>query len=327
MVTFIGSMMANKPVLSGCDILNLFVDEAGAFNSRCLGSAALPMVLWKDGYEGEVPLQGVAGTIFVDIAPMEPASSGVPATVEQSAPVIVVEASAPQAAQAFQDFAGFKAALPSEARSSSEARGSSEGQAVGSQPWVTAMLSVSPTAVLVEETDTADEPAVAAQSLMQVSHQGPLPPPPPPPITPYLPQQQAAFFAVGSGVPASRAENDGRMAAALPINLSVAALNVAQIISQLSEQHKRSNHNFLPYLPRGVDTRKDLTWLAFGFDVSTKSFPIGDEMDYESGPARVDLASRLHSSLGTLSRNQMSPQFGLIVICFQDRIGRQLWVP
>ena len=118
-LTFIGSMMANKPVLSGCDILNLFVDEAGAFNTRCLGSAALPMVLWKDGFEGEVPLQGVAGTIFVDIAPMEPASSGVPAAVEASAPVMLVEPSAPQAMRE-QDFAVFKAALPSEACSSSE---------------------------------------------------------------------------------------------------------------------------------------------------------------------------------------------------------------
>ena len=81
---------------------------------------------FADGFEGEVPLQGVAGTIFVDIAPMEPAGSGVPATVEPSAPVMV-EPSAPQALRE-QGSAGLKAALPS------EARGSSEGQAVGSQP-------------------------------------------------------------------------------------------------------------------------------------------------------------------------------------------------
>jgi|GEM_PF-5661855 len=330
-------MITNKAVLSGCDILNLFVDEAGAFNSRCLGSAALPSVLWRDGFVGEVALNGVRGTVSVAIEPLEAVSSMLddkmpmpeptaptqPTAPPQAAPTAPPQPTAPPEQRKPEPTAPPQPTAPPRAATPthSEARGSSEGPAIG-QPWVTAMLSPNSLAALADETDS-EEPAAAAAawqvsrySEARGSSEGPA-----------IGQPWAA--AVGFGVPAvpaSQAQTDGKVAAALPINLAVATLNVAGIMPLLCEQHRRRNHNFLPFLQRGVDPTKDLTWLAFGFDLKTKSFPLGDEMEYESGPAKVELATRLRASLETFNRSQLSPQFGLILTCLQDRIGRQLWV-
>ena len=125
-----------------------------------------------------------------------------------------------------------------------------------------------------------------------------------------------------SGVPASAALSsiDSRAAAVLPINLSICSYNVPQVLSQLVEQHRVSNHGFLPTLKRGVDPSKDLTWLAFGFDLATKSFAPDDVLEWEGGlnPLDKDQATKLLAALQTINTAEACPQMNVIFTCFQD---------
>ena len=118
-----------------------------------------------------------------------------------------------------------------------------------------------------------------------------------------------------SGVPPSLGS---RVASAVPINLHVAQLDVVQVLKHIVTQHLASNHNWLPCLSRGVDPSKDLSWMVSGFDLSTKAYPVGDDLDFSPGPAIVDLATELLAALLSIDRSQLSPSFNVILSCFQD---------
>ena len=79
-----------------------------------------------------------------------------------------------------------------------------------------------------------------------------------------------------------------------------------------------NNHNWLTSLVRGVDPSKDLSWMVFGFNLATKNYATDDDLDFSAGPSRIDLAKKLLASLSSIDRSQLSPNFRVILSCFQD---------
>ena len=102
--------------------------------------------------------------------------------------------------------------------------------------------------------------------------------------------------------------------------LTVSHYNVAQILPELASQQAARNYGYIPVLKRGVDTSKDLTWIAFGWDMATVSYPIGDTLEYENQmePMHVDLAKKLSAALATIVRADASPQMKNVIACLQD---------
>ena len=117
---------------------------------------------------------------------------------------------------------------------------------------------------------------------------------------------------------------ESRIAAVLPINLTVCQYNVAQVLANLVQQHKQNNHNYIPTLIRGVDPSKDLTWIAVGIDLATKGYSVDDRLEFTFDPQHVDLAAKLTSALATLPRADMAPKMNAILLCFNaiaDSLG------
>ena len=126
-------------------------------------------------------------------------------------------------------------------------------------------------------------------------------------------EEQAVMMT--SGVPASL---ESSFAAALPINLRVAQLDASSVLEHIVQEHNANNHTWLTSLVRGIDPSKDLSWMVFGFNLATKSYSTVDDLDFSAGPSRVDLAKKLLASLSSIDRSQLSPNFRVILSCFQD---------
>lgn len=317
-----GMQVRDRKCAAGCDSLHLSVDEAGAFNVRTLGQCVLPYAMYRDGFAGDVNFTGVRGSIYVNISPMLeqfPEPSAPPPSVseelaakEQCSGVPVSLAPSLYEEQP----SGVPASVAPSLCAEQQPSGVPATAALSSveEPWVAMMMVprnpspfVDSAAASVEDPVAARGSFVPASATLAVASVEP------------TTAKTAMQVVRGSGVPASDMES--RVAALLPINLTVCTYNVAQILAELPAQHKAQGHNFIPCLHRGVDPMRDLTWLAFGFDLATKSFPVDDIMDFPGhvGPERMDLATKLKTSLLTISQAGMSPQMNVVLTCFQDR--------
>ena len=296
----------------GCDTLHIFVEESGAFNTRRVGSATLPYPMFERGFSGTVSFQGYAGSLFLTIMPVLPveAVEAVPSAPPLAPPSAPLPSSKslttdPQPAEPEPWVAGIfgdqaiAQGVPVMAEASKDPiiLAAVAGQALAGVPAVPASY-----AAAVPASHEALPAPVVACSAVRVSG--------------------VPASAIVSGVPASTALSsiDSRAAAVMPINLKICTYNVPQVLSQLVEQHRANNHGFLPTLKRGVDAKKDLTWLAFGFDLATKSFAPDDVLEWEGGlnPLHKDQATKLLAALQTINTAEACPQMNVIFTCFQD---------
>jgi hypothetical protein len=278
--------------------LHLAVNETGALNVRTLGICVLPFAMFMDGFSGEVNFQKASGCIFLSIVPM---SSGVPVSRECLAfavPVNMMLASAPPLSSGQQ--------TPMEVVT--------YGSGVhDKEPWVTAMsggVSVprfAKSSATIEELDGLDDMMISGVPACLESRLASMLP------LPTSFEEQAVTMT--SGVPASL---ESSFAAALPINLRVAQLDAPGVLTHIVREHMANNHNWLTSLVRGVDPSKDLSWMVFGFNLATKAYSTDDDLDFSAGPSRVDLAKKLLASLSSIDRSQLSPNFRVILSCFQD---------
>ena len=278
----------------GCDSLHVSVDEAGAFNTRTLGTCILPFAMFKCGFTGDISFPGVKGSIYVEITKLseqrllpEPSAPPLPSTgedlkVDQPWVAAMQPRDVGSGVQEAQLMPG--SGVPVSGPSSSDSR---SGVPVDSQVDV------------VEECAAVDV-HVPLPSFVQARYASP---------------------AALARAPPQVSEVDGRLAAVLPINLTICTYNVTQILAELVAQHNSQNHTFVPNLHRGSDPTRDLTWLAFGFDLAAKTFPEDDKLFFENGvgPVSMDLAKKLKASLQTISQHGLSPQLNIILTCFQDR--------
>jgi hypothetical protein len=95
-------------------------------------------------------------------------------------------------------------------------------------------------------------------------------------------------------------------------------LDARQVLTHIVREHIANNHTWLTNLVCGVDPGKDLSWMVFGFDLATKAYPTDDDLGFEAGPSKVDLATKLLASLSSIDRSKLSPSFNVILSCFQD---------
>ena len=105
--------------------------------------------------------------------------------------------------------------------------------------------------------------------------------------------------------------------ACVPVNPKAIAINAPRCISGLVVAAQLGNDAFIPGLHRGSDPRKDLSWLGFGFNMKNKTFDVDDVMDFDVGPERRLLASKLLAAFQIVDR-EIDSWARLSVTVFED---------
>ena len=298
----VGADKASPVLSSGADNVIIVVEEAGALNTRTVGTATLGCALYSNGWVGEVALQGNGGFLHMKISKMVAVGDS-----EPSMPVPVPSAPAASASLA-GDCVSVSGA--DELQPWVTAASAAEHQPYVSEGRFGPFLAV-PDAPASGQPSSSTPKASTPRALMPLLQVGQL--------LPVLPVDPGSHQPAVPFVPEPHLV-DRRAAAFLPVNMTVCNYNVSQLLPELASQQAARNYGYIPVLKRGVDTSKDLTWTAFGWDMATASYPPGDILEYENQmePMRVDLAKKLSAALATVVRADNSPQMNNVIACLKD---------
>ena len=255
----------------GCDILTLYVDEPGAFNTRNVGTVTLPKDLFLHGYTGTMPLQGMGdcrGSLYLSIRPLASAPD-----------VLSSQALCPPQAQA--------PPLPDDDLHNPWLDAFVGGSSSNFQPVVRPVVPSSnppATALMVPDSAAASSPADSEVDTAVIAM-------PAATAAPSAPQALAH--------PVATAVTRRAIVASVHLDLTVCTLNVAQILDRMTQSPPPMD-NWIHGCTRGDDTKVNVSWLCFGFDIRLKKYPASDFMAFDVGPAKIEQAKSLHDALSTV---------------------------